>query len=205
MMSRRSVVGLLLLLGCLAAWGKNKKKVVLPFDVLQAQSVLVVIDPNAGEPIDAPLANRNARNDVERALRNWGRFRMAMNESDADLIVTVCKGSGKIAHPTIGGIPDDRPVINQPPGTGPGIGGPRGNPTPGYPGANSPPAPQPQVTMGDSEDMFLVYRGKRDHPLDSSPVWRYIAKDGLRSPGVPAVDEFRKAIVEAEKQQANNP
>jgi len=36
-------------------------------------------------------------------------------------------------------------------------------------------------------------------------VWRYVGKDGLRSPGVPAVDEFRKAVVEAEKQLANNP
>ena len=200
MIGRRSVVGLVLLLGCVAASGKNKKKVVLPDDVLAAQTVLVVIDPNAGEPIDAPLANRNARDDVKRALRNWGRFRVVVNESEADLIVSVCKGSGKIAHPTVGGIPNDRPVIDQPPGTGPGIGGGRG-----YPGATVPPGPHPEVAMGDSDDTFLVYRGKRDHPLDSSPVWRYIAKDGLRSPGVPAVDEFRKAIVEAEKQQANNP
>ena len=31
------------------------------------------------------------------------------------------------------------------------------------------------------------------------PVWRYIAKDCLREPGVTAVEEFRKAIAEAEK------
>jgi hypothetical protein len=30
-----------------------------------------------------------------------------------------------------------------------------------------------------------------------------VKKDALRSPAVPAVDEFRKAIEEAEKQQQN--
>jgi hypothetical protein len=53
--------------------------------------------------------------------------------------------------------------------------------------------------------MFVVYRGKRDDALDSPAVWRYSAKDALRSPGVPAVDAFRKLIAEAEKQQAATP
>jgi len=36
--------------------------------------------------------------------------------------------------------------------------------------------------------------------LDSPPVWRYIKKDCLRpSPLVPAVEEFRKLIADAEK------
>jgi len=52
--------------------------------------------------------------------------------------------------------------------------------------------------------VFLVFRGQRENALDYPPVWRYMAKDGLRSPSVPAVEEFRKTIVEAEK-QANNP
>jgi hypothetical protein len=53
--------------------------------------------------------------------------------------------------------------------------------------------------------MFAVFRGKRDDALHSSPVWRYIAKDALRSPSVPAVDAFRKLIAEAEKQKAATP
>jgi hypothetical protein len=51
----------------------------------------------------------------------------------------------------------------------------------------------------------MVYRGRRENALDSPAVWRYVARDALRHPGVPAVDEFRKTIVDAEKQQANNP
>ena len=55
--------------------------------------------------------------------------------------------------------------------------------------------------IGASEDTFEVYRGGIEYPLDSSPVWRYIAKDCLRAPGVTAVEELRKAITQAEKPQ----
>jgi hypothetical protein len=49
--------------------------------------------------------------------------------------------------------------------------------------------------------MFEVYRGGVQTPLDAPAVWRYIAKDCLRPPKVSAVDEFRKAIADAEKPQ----
>jgi hypothetical protein len=195
-----------LLLCSLVAAGKDKKKIILPADVLKAETVLVVIEPDAGEPMDAPMANRTARNDVETAIMNWGRFRLALNASDADLIISVRKGSGKVAEPTIGGIPDDRPVILDPSQSGPRVGGQKGSPPPlSQPNASPQQGPHPQVEMGQSDDMFAVYRGKRENPLDSPPVWRYSAHDALRSPGVPAVDAFRKAILEAEKQQAVNP
>jgi len=196
-----------LLVFCLVATAKDKKKVILPVDVLQAQTVLVVIDPDAGMGADAPMANRTARDAVENALRSWGRFRLAMNASDADLVISIRKGSGKIAEPTIGGIPDnDRPVIFQPSESGPTMGGQRGTPPP-LGGQTGPPrqGPYPQVEAGDPNDTFLVYRGNRENPLDSPPVWRYMSKDALRLPAVPAVDVFRKAIIEPEKQQANNP
>lgn len=40
------------------------------------------------------------------------------------------------------------------------------------------------------------------YPLDNAPVWRYIAKNGLKSPRVEAVEEFRKAVEESEKAAA---
>lgn len=55
--------------------------------------------------------------------------------------------------------------------------------------------------IGASEDTFEVYRGGVEYPLDAPPVWRYIAKDCLREPTVAAVEEFRKAIAQAEKPQ----
>jgi hypothetical protein len=73
--------------------------------------------------------------------------------------------------------------------------------------ANTPPlGPLPQIEAGPSEDMFALYRGRADYPLDSPAVWRYTAKDALSSPSVPAVAQFREAIDQslkalAQKQQ----
>jgi hypothetical protein len=55
--------------------------------------------------------------------------------------------------------------------------------------------------IGPSEDMFEVYRGGISDPLDSPAVWRYVAKDCLRAPNMRAVEEFRKAIADAERPQ----
>jgi hypothetical protein len=189
------------------AAGKDKKKVVLPDDVLEARTVLVVIDPQAGVPLDAPNTNINARDNVEKALMNWGRFTLVSDVSTADLVISVRKGNGKIAQPTIAGVPtNDRPGIYQPTDSGGRIGVSRGTPPQagdptGMPGRS----PSPQVEVGGSEDVFAVYRGKRDNTLDSSPVWRYSDRDALRTPDLPAVDAFRKAVVEAEKQRAARP
>lgn len=203
----KAVALCLLLMCCTAATAKNKKKVILPVDVLQARTVLVIVDPQAGMVIDAPNANRIARDDVEKALMNWGRFTLANDVSTADLVIMVRKGNGRAVEPTIGGIPNNnRPVIFQPSDSGGRVGGSRGSPpTPGDPTSSQRPDPTPQVEAGQPDDMFAVYRGKRDDPLDSPSVWRYTAKDALRSHSVPAVDEFRKTIVEAEKQLDANP
>jgi hypothetical protein len=89
---------------CLVAAAKNKKKVLLPDDVLDARTVLVVVDPEAGVAMDDPLANRKAQEDVEKALMSWGRFTLVMEASSADLIISVRKGNGKTVEPTIGGV-----------------------------------------------------------------------------------------------------
>jgi len=86
------------------------------------------------------------------------------------------------------------------------MGGRVGNPQDaGDPSDTEPGNPHPQIEVGSSQDMFVVYRGKQDRPLNSSPVWRYTAANALRSPGVPAVEEFHKLIAESEKQQAAKP
>lgn len=201
---RVSLVVCLSMLVCLPLGAKDKKKVILPADVLQAQTVLVVIDPEAGTSIEDPLANRTARDNVEKALMNWGRFRLVMDESTADLVISVRKGSDRMVQPTIGGVPNnDRPVIFQPSDSGGRIGGRNGTPpTAVDPAASGSQSPHPQIEAGEPVDTFLVYRGQRDHPLDFPPVWRFLGRDGLRAPGVQAVEAFRKTIAEAEKQQA---
>ncbi|MGA8741666.1 MAG: hypothetical protein WB561_10825 [Terracidiphilus sp.] len=206
---QRALAGsLVLILCCAVAAGKDKKKkILLPADVLQSRTALVVIDPDAGMSADAPNANRIAQEDVEKALMKWGRFELATDVSTADLVIEVRKGNGKIAQPTIGGLPtNSRPVVFEPTdsgsrtsaGTIPPMGG--DNPA----GAQRP-NPSPQVEVGTGDDVLAVYRGKRDNALDAPAVWRYEGQDALRSPGVPAVDAFRKLILEAEKQQAAQP
>lgn len=184
------------------AHAKNKKA-PLTADVLHAQTVLVVIDPQAGEPVTDPSANRNARNEVEQALTKWGRYRLVLDGQTPDLVFTVRKGTGRSVTPTVGNLPtDNRPVIFQPNDGGVRAGQQRGRPPDlSQPGIGPPQdtGPRPQTEVGGSEDTLEVYRGGVQYPLDAPPIWRYSGKDALRPPKVPAVEQFQKAVDESEK------
>lgn len=209
----------LLLLLPSAAFAKDKKekgKTILPAYVLQARTVAVLIDPDAAVSLDDPRANEVAQRDVETALLNWGRYQLTLSRREADLIIVVRRGTGKLAS---GGIHDprqgDRPGVIEPTDTGIRIGVQRGREYPGsaqpgsYPGDASDgqasngqgqidQRPRPQATVGGADDSFLVYQGRTEAPLDSVPAWRYEEKNGLKPHTVPAVDEFRKAVEAAE-------
>jgi len=199
---RVRVIILLFVLSASLVFASNNRKSILPAFVVNARTALVLVDPEAGTSVSAPLANTKAQDDVEKALMTWGRLQPVMDGLTADLVITVRKRSDKIVQPTIGGLPtNDRPVIVQPTDNGIRVGGQKGQP-PGTP--SSPPTqPGPQMEVAPREDVFAVYQGHVDAPLQQAPIWRYMKKDALRSPAVPAVDEFRKAIEEAEKQQQN--
>jgi hypothetical protein len=205
---RKCISFSLLLLSSLPIAAKDKKKILLTDDVLQATTVFVIADPNAGVDAADPLANRNARLDVESALRKWGRFQVALDPYSADLVIVVRRGSGKLARQTIGGIPiSNEPVLMQAPAPGnipdnrPVSRTASDDPM----GSQQQMGPSPQLEIGAADDMLSVYRGHRNNPTESSAVWRYSAKDALRSPAVRAVEEFRKVIDEAEKQRAAKP
>jgi len=189
------------------AFAKNKK-IVLPEYVLRARTVLVVIDPDAGEPLTEPGANATARDAVERALMEWGRFQLVMDGQESDLIITVRTGDDRAVRPTIKGGPlDQRPGVGQTTDSSVRIGGQRGQPPPLNDPSMDPQRRGPRVTneVGQAEDAFAVYHGAlsggHSNPLDAPPVWRYAAKDCLRAPQVSAVENFRKTIAEAEKPQ----
>jgi hypothetical protein len=208
MTARLSSLLVLAALLAVSANAKDKKKSTLPEYVLRATTALVVIAPDAGEPVNQPMANATARDSVEKALMQWGRLRLVMPGEEADLVIAVRTGTGRMVQPTIRGGPiDQRPGTVQ---TGDGsvrIGAQQGQPPPlSDPGAE-PPQNGPRMTneVGASEDTFEVYRGGVGYSLDAPPVWRYIAKDCLREPGVTAVEEFRKAIAQAEKPQPPQP
>jgi len=185
---------------------KDKNKNQLPEIILRAQTARVVIDPDAGEPLDQPHANAIARDNVERALTEWGRFRLTtLDSGDADLIIVIRTGDDKMVRPTIKGGPiDQRPGVAQSTDSSIRIGGQQGHPPTGDPSMdpyNYPQDRSPHVgnEVGPTVDSFLVYQGGRSDPLDSSPLWRYMGKDGLKAPQMLAVEQFRKAVADAEK------
>jgi hypothetical protein len=109
----RALLCLLLLFTSLAVADK-KKKTVLPAYVLNARTVVVLLDPNTGISPASPLANKTAQEDVEKALLKWGRLNPVLDTQTADLVIILRKGSGKVVQPTIGGAPtNDRPIIVQ--------------------------------------------------------------------------------------------
>ena len=188
MSDRISISFLLLLLLVPLADGKNKKKQTLPDYVLNAQTILVVIHPDAGEPVTSPMANRTAQEDVERAMMKWGRFKLVMDAETADLVVAVRKGHA--SGPTVRNSPvDDGPVIYQPSGGDVRTAGQHGRPDltdPSLGGATDR-GPHLSNEIGSAQDAFEIYRGRVQYPLDSAPVWRYMAKDALSGPQVSAI------------------
>jgi hypothetical protein len=166
-------------------WGSGlmwaKKKSALPQVVLNAQTVFVMIDPDAAIPVNDPGGNRTAREDVEKALMEWGRLKPTMTMSQADLVIVVRKGDKQAMNPTAGGqSPNDRPVIVQGTDNSMRIGGQQGR---------SPDAAQNGGPLSPKPGM-----------LKRGPLWRYAGKDGLKSPDVRAVAEFKKAVDEEVKQ-----
>jgi hypothetical protein len=202
----RALLCLLLLFTSLAVADK-KKKTVLPAYVLNARTVVVLLDPNTGISPASPLANKTAQEDVEKALLKWGRLNPVLDTQTADLVIILRKGSGKVVQPTIGGAPtNDRPIIVQQTDSSIRIGGQQGRQVGSTDPAPQDTRPHPQAEVGPSEDMFVVYEGHTVAAFDQeAPAWRSLAKDALHSPNVPAVAEFRKLVDEAEKQQKTKP
>ena len=197
MKHRWSSLILLSLLIVSVAPAKDKKE-ILPQYVLDARTVLVMIDPDAGVSLQNPNENRTAQEDVEKALMNWGRLTPVLDATGADLVISVRRGHDKAVNSTVGGVPNDRPTIIEPINNGIRLGAQHGTPTPTTAAPVSP-GPGPQTEIAPSEDTFAVYRGKVEYPLDGPPVWRYTAKDALSSPSVPAVAQFQKVIDQTEQ------
>ena len=186
-----------------------KDKSVLPAWILTARTVAVVIDPDEGVALDDPNANPTAQKDVEAALLAWGRYTTVIGPEQADLVIVVHKGSGKLVQETMSDPRQNGRVgsVNTAPGSV-GVGAQHGQ----QPGLSSGRPPDgsddgvggahSQVEMGRMDDSFEVYKGDTEHPMDAPAAWHYTRKDALHSHDVPAVAEFRKAVAEAEKQAA---
>lgn len=205
---RLTILSAVVLSGVLG-YAKGKAKDILPPYVLRARTVAVIIDPDAGIAPDDPNANQIARKDVEAAMLKWGRFEPVLVGQPADVIVVIRRGHERMVSQTI---PDPRQNdriggVNSS-DDGIQIGGRQGTPSAQTSGTSSARLPQssssssPRTEVGGQDDSFAVYDGSVSNPLDAPPAWRYMARNALRAPTVPAVDEFRKAIAAAEKAAA---
>ncbi len=188
-----------------ATYAKNKQE--LPDIVLQARTVLVVVDPDATSSVSSPNENETARQAVEQALMKWGRFSFATDARTADLVISVQKGHSGGVSPTTGRGDTSGPVVLNPGAGGVIIGGHEGTPPPSTDPSSEPPAtgPHPGAQVGQSQDELKVYQGGKEYPLDGAPIWRYDGKDGLNQPAVNAVADFRKAIERSEQAKTKRP
>src|SRR5438552_1710170 len=142
---------------------KKEKRPELPEDVLRARTAMVVIAPNAGEPLKDPQANARAQDDVEKALMKWRRYEVVSEPSLADLVISVRRGTGNAVSPTIKGGPiDQRPVILQPTDASIRLEGHTGQPTDasGHDPIDS--QPHAGTEFGSADDTFEWYRGRQN-------------------------------------------
>ena len=210
MQSRFSTLLAMGLLVSVPGLAKSKTEKVLPPYILTARTVAVVVDPGAGIDPEDPQANQVAQKDVETALLNWGRFEPVIGTTAADLIIVVRRGHGKLVDTTISDPrQNNRAGVINPTDNGISVGAQHGNqPSPGGAPSGAGPqpsqsqSPQPQTEVGGVDDSFTVFDGKVEKPLDRAWGWRYMAREGLKPHGVPAVDEFRKAVAAADKAAA---
>ena len=200
------LVAFVFLLTASVSLSKKKEKPLLPEVLLKAQTVVVIIQPDTGEPTNDPTANSKAREAVEKALMNWGRFRLVQETYDADVVITIKKGLDKPVTPEISGGPvDRRPVTVQSTDTQIRIGAKQGTPTDGsYDPDLGPPngSAHPSMEAGSPEDSFVVYMGGQNYTPHNAAVWSFHAKNALRPPDVPAVQAFHQAITDTEQAAA---
>jgi hypothetical protein len=200
-MSRAALVLLTILASTITASAKDKKA-PLPYTVLRAHTIAVIIDPDAGRRMSDPFGNETAQRSVETALRNWGRYEITTSIVNADLIVVVRIG-GRTVEPTMSDPRQNgRAGEVEPIDSGIGMGAQHGSiNNPNQPPSNYPPSTTPdraEITSSP-DDSLVVYTGGYDKPLDSPAIYRYSAKDALKAPAVTAVDAFRRAVAETEK------
>jgi len=128
--------------------------------------------------------DRQAISDVEDKLRNWNRYALTVNRSEADLVFVVRKG--RLASAQLHG----------------GISG-GSHPQPGVPGPGSGPDTRPTVDteigargeLGPPDDLFRVYL-QREGQLGAK-VWERSSDGGLDAPAVPLVEQLKEAVEHA--------
>ena len=156
-----------LLLTLLSSLALAQTPDTLPKLVIHAHYVLVTT--YSGDDLTNPRMmpdDRQAVIAVQDAIKKWGRYALAYNQRDADLILLVRKGH----------------IAESLPGVHIGVG----SSTPTNIGPSVP------TDAGDPRDMLALYDAS--YGLDAAPLWRNSMKGGLDAPQVPLLQQLRKAV-----------
>lgn len=168
-MPRRNLFGFILLLAVSTLWAKDKP--AMPAVVTNATYVFVTTyDGDVLSPEVSP-DDRHAVQNVQQELEKWGRYKLVYTPGEAELFLVVRAGRiVDVRASTQRGTSPDRPR-----GSAQSIG------------ANN----------GDPQDTLDVYSSSRG--IDGSPLWRDRASDGLKSPELTLLKEFRSEVEAAAK------
>lgn len=201
-----TAVGRLLLLLLLSGFAVAQQAFKpLPKFVVHAKYVLVTTQ-NGYAPSDPRILpdDRQALMTVREAIQKWGRYDLAYQPKDADLVILVRKGRIANVRPTT--------RVNTGSGSDP-YPNPRSNPSFDASthanvnrAANMPTesaagvSPDAQTDIGDPRDMLVLY-DKHYGTGSSTALWRAFAADGLDKPNVPLVEQLRAAVEQTAKTQ----
>jgi hypothetical protein len=130
--------------------------------------------------------DRQAISDVQNEIQDWGRYKLAVERHDADLVFVVRKG--RIA--SVSGHGGVSVGTNRPQST---------TPTPANPGDASQTSSADSTTVGmrteagPPNDLLWVYMVKPNGSL-LGPIWQNTVKDGLDAPDIPLLKDLIEQI-----------
>ena len=168
----------ILLLTALPSPAKPKKPAVPAFF---SSARYVYVEAMDGDIMSSRLypEDRQAIADVQDALQRWGRYKVAYQRSEAELIFVVRRGrraEGRVGASIPGGRGTQFPA--QPGSQAPGIGLDAG------------------TEMGTATDMLRVYLSSPDGKK-SAQIWSGEADGGLEAPILPLIRQLKAAVEEA--------
>lgn len=177
MKSKFVVAAVLILCSALVSAQNQKKKHALPAVFQNSHFVYVeAMDGNEFQPGLLP-EDRRAIADMEQAVRDWNRYVLTSQASDAELVFIL--RTGRVASATLGA------SVGSP--TVPAMGSPAGqHQTSGLGGSV-------RGGAGPADDYLEVRVRMPDGQL-SAPIWQRTLADGLEGPDLPLFQQLKKAI-----------
>jgi hypothetical protein len=192
------IILLLLLLPTVAAAQKKEKKTTLPEVFDHARYVYVKAIDGDEFKRDLDTADRLAIADVKDALKKWGRYTLAYDIENADLVIVIRKG--RLASARAGGdMNDDQDPFG---------GGPMGGQPGGGRGAGQQRTRGPAVGVGGEtgpeEDLLEVRQPTTNGKL-SGPIWAHTFANGLNPPRLLLFVQLRDEVEKTYPKAPANP